>query len=129
MVATIPDFNELKAKSLDLLIMKALFKGFQASALLLALAGAAVAALDYQPDKAEGGNIILPQGLRVYAPGPAPAFRLDDMDGESFSLSETRGRWVFIHFWASWCGPCRKEMPAVQRMAEVLQDEQLVIVR
>ncbi|GMQ83545.1 MAG: hypothetical protein BMS9Abin06_0280 [Gammaproteobacteria bacterium] len=70
----------------------------------------------------------LPKGLRVYTPGPAPAFRLADMDGESFSLSEARGHWVFVHFWASWCGPCRKEMPAVQRMAELLQDEQLLIV-
>ena len=70
----------------------------------------------------------LPKGLRVYAPGPAPAFRLADVDGESFALDEARGRWVFVHFWASWCGPCRKEMPAVQRMAEQLQDEPLVIV-
>lgn len=70
----------------------------------------------------------LPKGIRVYAEGPAPALRLADMDGDSFSLEEATGQWVFVHFWASWCGPCREEMPAVQRMAEQLQDESLVIV-
>jgi thiol-disulfide isomerase/thioredoxin len=35
---------------------------------------------------------------------------------------------VFLHFWASWCGPCRKEMPAIQRMSELIQDDRLIIV-
>ena len=70
----------------------------------------------------------LPKGLRVYAPGPAPVFELTDMDGESFALDTARGRWVFVHFWASWCGPCRKEMPAVQRMAAQMKDDPLLVV-
>ncbi len=77
------------------------------------------------PASAEGP---LPKGLRNYTPGAAPAFKLTDMDGESFSLGEARGNWVFVHFWASWCGPCRKEMPAVQRMATLLADDALTIV-
>jgi len=70
----------------------------------------------------------LPKGVRVYSPGPAPVFRLTDMDNEAFALDSARGRWVFVHFWASWCGPCRKEMPAVQRMATLLADAPLLIV-
>jgi thiol-disulfide isomerase/thioredoxin len=50
------------------------------------------------------------------------------MDGESFTLSSTRGSWVFLHFWASWCGPCKDEMPAIQQMTEALSDSKLEIV-
>ena len=69
-----------------------------------------------------------PKGIRVYEIGSAPNFTLKDADGETFVLDNTRGKWVFLHFWASWCGPCRKEMPAIQRMSELIQDDRLIIV-
>ena len=69
-----------------------------------------------------------PKGIRVYDIGSTPNFTLKDIDGESFMLENTRGNWVFLHFWASWCGPCRKEMPAIQRMSELIQDDKLDIV-
>jgi thiol-disulfide isomerase/thioredoxin len=72
--------------------------------------------------------IPVPHGVRDYAAGPAPLFTLANMDGEILSLQDSRGQWVFVHFWASWCGPCREEMPAVQRMATLLADEPLQIV-
>ena len=75
-----------------------------------------------------GADNALPKGLRNYTPGPAPAFTLTDIDGTAFSLGEARGGWVFVHFWASWCGPCRKEMPAVQNMAAQLKDADLTVV-
>ena len=71
---------------------------------------------------------VPPKGIRVYDIGSTPNFTLKDIDGESFMLENTRGNWVFLHFWASWCGPCRKEMPAIQRMSELIQDDQLDIV-
>ena len=73
-------------------------------------------------------DIKPPKGVRIYEPGAAPEFRLSDMEGEAFALSEARGQWTFVHFWASWCGPCREEMPAVQRMAELMSDDPLTIV-
>ncbi len=69
-----------------------------------------------------------PAGILVYEPGLAPLFRLSDMDGLTFDLEAARGHWVFVHFWASWCGPCREEMPAIQRLDKILQDDPPEIV-
>ncbi len=68
-----------------------------------------------------------PVGVRVYAIGAAPDFELADMDGNRDTLSSGRGQWVFLHFWASWCGPCRKEMPAIQRMVRLMENEALKV--
>ena len=47
---------------------------------------------------------------------PAPDFVLNDLDGEPVRLSDFRGQSVFLNFWATWCGPCRREMPAFQAL-------------
>lgn len=49
---------------------------------------------------------------------PALDFTLDNLDGESLTLSNLRGQNVLINFWATWCGPCRQEMPMLQAAAE-----------
>jgi DsbE subfamily thiol:disulfide oxidoreductase len=49
---------------------------------------------------------------------PAPDFTLQTLDGKAFTLSELRGTPVVVNFWATWCGPCRNEMPALQNTAE-----------
>lgn len=68
-----------------------------------------------------------PPGILVLDPYPAPTLRLDDIDGTPYDLGDHAGEVVFVHFWASWCGPCRKEMPAIRRMAAVLEKEGLAI--
>ncbi len=70
----------------------------------------------------------LPKGVLVLKPSPAPDFKLNNLDGKSFSLSANRGHWVFVHFWASWCGPCRKELPAIQKMIEAMRNTRLKIM-
>lgn len=49
---------------------------------------------------------------------PAPDFTLKNNAGENVRLEEQRGKVVMLNFWASWCGPCRKEMPLLDDMYE-----------
>jgi len=48
---------------------------------------------------------------------PAPDFEWTSLDGQTLRLSAYRGKVVVVNFWATWCPPCREEMPALQRVA------------
>jgi peroxiredoxin len=56
----------------------------------------------------------------AYTPinNPAPSFTLPSLNGEAVSLSDYRGKWVFLNFWATWCPPCVAEMPELQKLHE-----------
>ncbi len=60
--------------------------------------------------------------------GPAPDFALQGLDGRIYRLSELRGRAVLINFWATWCGPCRTEMPAIEEVYRRYADGRLVVL-
>jgi peroxiredoxin len=55
-------------------------------------------------------------------------FTLNDLDGRPVRLSDFRGRPVVVNFWATWCAPCRLEMPVFQQLYEKHQDDGLVIL-
>ena len=52
---------------------------------------------------------------------PAPAIELAAVDGSRFSLAAAKGQVVFVNFWATWCPPCREEMPSMLRLARDLE--------
>ena len=58
----------------------------------------------------------------------APDFQLDNLAGTSVSLSDFRGNPVMLNFWATWCGPCVREMPAIQSMYEEQSIKGLVLL-
>jgi len=60
-------------------------------------------------------SVLMPVA-RAAAPAPAPDFTLPARDGGNVRLSDLRGQVVMINFWATWCGPCRQEMPLLQQI-------------
>jgi peroxiredoxin len=59
---------------------------------------------------------------------PAPDFLLTNTHGEQVRLSELRGQPILINFWATWCAPCRIEMPAIQARYEAYEDRGLIVL-
>ena len=58
----------------------------------------------------------------------APAFRLMDLEGEVHSLAAYQGKVVFLNFWATWCGPCKVEMPAMEALYQVFRSQGMEIL-
>lgn len=59
---------------------------------------------------------------------PAPEFQLENLSGATQSLEHYRGKVVLLNFWATWCQPCTKEMPAMQTAHETLQNQGFVVL-
>ncbi len=71
---------------------------------------------------------IFPLSPAVSAESPAPDFTLTSLDGKKVTLSGLRGKVVLLHFWASWCPPCKKEMPALAGLSREMRDRGLVVL-
>lgn len=69
-----------------------------------------------------------PQLTEVAGQPPAPEFALTDADDRLHRLADYRGAPLIVNFWATWCAPCRAEMPALQRAWEAIEDEGIGLV-
>lgn len=65
---------------------------------------------------------------RINPPFEAEDFILEDLRGSMVSLKDFQGKVIFLNFWASWCGPCRIEMPAMELLWQIFQDDDFVIL-
>jgi thiol-disulfide isomerase/thioredoxin len=89
----------------------------------LALLGASGAALA-QTGEPELSHRLTP----VTAPVVVEPFELEDMDGERHALADYRGKVVLINFWGTWCPPCVREMPSLERLYQHLRDRPFVVL-
>ena len=60
--------------------------------------------------------------------GDTPALVLNGLDGKEYQLSDYRGKVVVLNFWATWCGPCVKEMPSLENLARHMSGEQFALL-
>lgn len=78
---------------------------------------------------AGNGTVSVTSGLAAGQVGePAPDFTLRTLDGKKVSLRDFRGNTVLINFWATWCPPCRVEMPAIQAVYEEKKGQGFVVL-
>jgi peroxiredoxin len=73
-------------------------------------------------------GIAAAQELTPWTSGPTPLLALTDQHGTNHTLAAYRGRVVLVNFWATWCAPCREEMPALQALQHTVGKERLVVL-
>jgi peroxiredoxin len=88
-----------------------------------AVDGAATAA-----PSTRGAQTVLPPAPAPVVGAPAPDFSLNDLAGQAVKLSSLRGQVVLVNFWATWCGPCRLEMPTLEKYYEAFKGQGFVVL-
>jgi cytochrome c biogenesis protein CcmG, thiol:disulfide interchange protein DsbE len=91
--------------------------------ILVLIAGASWTILSMNPSVGPKNSMSAPQtGF------PAPDFTLYTPTGETYTLSELKGKAVLVNLWATWCPPCRAEMPAIQAIYDEYKDQGFVVL-
>jgi thiol-disulfide isomerase/thioredoxin len=66
--------------------------------------------------------------LTPWKGGPTPPLELADLDGKRHRLADYRGKAVLVNFWATWCVPCRDEMPSIERLRASLEGRPFAVL-
>lgn len=85
---------------------------------------------DLETEENNEGEEVEPKEVKegIFVGDKAYDFMLLDKEGNEISLSSLKGKVVFLNFWASWCGPCKAEMPHIQKVYEEYKDKDVVIL-
>ena len=73
-------------------------------------------------------SLVQAKDLKPYDGASLPDFTLSDMQGKAHSLSDYKGKVVMLNFWATYCGPCIKEMPSMQRLKQKMAGKPFAIL-
>jgi thiol-disulfide isomerase/thioredoxin len=104
-------------------MMSALKRIVQRAGLRLAGVCLAVVAAQFAAAQEPPRNFVLHEALK-----PVPMLRFETGEGQPRSLSDFRGKVVLLNIWATWCGPCRREMPALDRLQATLGGDDFEVV-
>src|SRR5699024_4250334 len=78
-------------------------------------------------DDLNGGMIVGENQKGIQVDEEAPNVGLKDLDGNDVNLEDFKGEKVFLNFWATWCGPCKKEMPELEKFHQKYQDDVKIV--
>jgi len=90
---------------------------------LLALVAVLVPGPIFAEDPVAALSLIRPKPAK-----DAPDFQVRTPDGSTLRLADFKGKVVFLNFWATWCEPCREEMPSMERLHQAYKDRGLVVL-
>ncbi|HEV7218115.1 MAG: TlpA family protein disulfide reductase [Terriglobales bacterium] len=94
--------------------------------LLLGLVTVGLAGCEqHSANPTQSKNAVIPAGE---IGSPLPDFLVDDLQGRKISAADLRGKVVLIDFWATWCGPCKKEMPGYQQLVNRYGSRGFVVI-
>lgn len=82
----------------------------------------------FEVKKIEPGAEEEDAGLKFKEGDAAPDFALKDADGKEYKLADFKGKVVLLDFWATWCGPCVRAMPTIQKLHEAYKDKPVAII-
>jgi thiol-disulfide isomerase/thioredoxin len=94
------------------------------------VAGLDIRLFSFDPQKAQAkSRLALQREALVRSVGtPAPDFSLSNLEGKEIKLSQLKGKVVLLNFWASWCIPCRSEMPTIELLHREYKDKGLIVL-
>src|SRR6267142_806842 len=87
-----------------------------------------IAALAAVLSAVPGGAWAAGGTLKPWSGGATPPLALRDLEGREHKLADYKGKVIVLNFWATWCDPCREEMPAMQRLQDKLAGKPFVIL-
>jgi peroxiredoxin len=71
---------------------------------------------------------VIPNLEAMKDQAPTPDFTLPNLDSKKISLKDFRGKLVFLNFWATWCVPCREEMPAMEKLYQEFREKNFMVL-